>query len=171
MTLKCSKCGAEVPEGSGFCGSCGATAGSGGAKGQAQYSQWWASTSALVARDPVVVVVGIGAILLCLGTFLSWVDMGRFADTLGLQMSAGPVVLALGALLALSLVLARGGTPGAWSIVILVLSAVCLVLVFQTMIYLGDHDADIGAGLYVSMVGGFVTASGGLLEVMRALKK
>jgi hypothetical protein len=97
--------------------------------------------------------------------------MGRFADTLGLQMAAGPVVLALGALLALSLVLARGGTPGAWSIVILVLSVVCLVLVFQTMVYLGDHEIDIGAGLYVSMVGGFATASGGLLETMHVLKK
>jgi len=169
--LKCSKCGAEIPESSGFCGSCGSTVGGGGAKGQAQFSQWWASTSALVSRDPVVVVVGIGAVLLCLGTFLSWVDMGRFADTLGLQMTAGPVVLALGALLALTLVLSRGGMPGAWSIVILVLSAVCLVLVFQTMIYLDDHNADIGAGLYVSMVGGFATASGGLLEIMRVVKK
>jgi len=168
--LKCSKCGAEVPEGSGFCGSCGATAGSSGAKGQAQFSQWWASTSALVTRDPVVVVVGIGAILLCLGTFLSWWSM-RGADMLGLQMAAGPVVLALGALLALSLVLARGGTPGAWSIVILVLSAVCLVLVFQTMIWMDDQEYDMGAGLYVSMVGGFATASGGLLETMRVLKK
>ncbi|MBN2098716.1 MAG: zinc-ribbon domain-containing protein [Dehalococcoidia bacterium] len=169
--MKCSKCGAEIPEGSVFCGSCGATVGAGGAKGQSQLSQWWASTSALVSRDPVLVVVGIGAILLCLGTFLSWVNAGRFEDTLGLQMEAGPVVLALGALLALSLLLARGGTPGAWSIVILVLSGVCLVLVFQTMIYLDDHDADIGAGLYVSMIGGFATASGGLLEVMRVLKK
>jgi zinc-ribbon domain len=169
--LKCGKCGAEVPEGSGFCGSCGATVGGGGAKGQTQFSQWWTSTSALVSRDPVVVVVGIGAVLLCLGTFLSWVDMGRFADTLGLQMTAGPAVLALGALLALTLVLARGGTPGAWSIVILVLSAVCLALVFQTMIYLDDHNADFGAGLYVSMVGGFATASGGLLETMRVIKK
>jgi hypothetical protein len=168
--LKCSKCGAEVPEGSGFCGSCGAAAGAGAAKGQGQFSQWWASTSALLSRDPVVAVVGIGAILLCVGAFLPWWSM-RGADVLGLQMTAGPVVLALGALLALSLVLARGGTPGAWSIVILVLSAVCLVLVFQTMIYLDDHDADIGAGLYVAMVGGFATASGGLLETMRVLKK
>ena len=168
--MKCSKCGAEIPEGSGFCGSCGAMASSGGGKGQAQFSQWWASTSALVARDPVVLVVGIGATLLCLGTFLSWISRNG-ADVLGLQVTAGPVVLALGALLALTLVLSRGGTPGAWSIVILVLSAVCLVLVFQTMIYLGDHDADIGAGLYVSMVGGFATASGGLLEIMRTLKK
>jgi zinc-ribbon domain len=169
--LKCGKCGAEVPEGSGFCGSCGATVGTGGATGQSQFSQWWASTSALISRDPVVVVVGIGAILLCLCAFLSWVDMGRFADTLGLQTTAGPVVLALGALLGLSLVLSRGGTPGAWSIVILVLSTVCLALIFQTMIYLGDHDADIGAGLYVCMVGGFAAATGGLLEVMRVLKK
>jgi zinc-ribbon domain len=168
--LKCSKCGAEIPEGSGFCGSCGAAAGSGGAKGQAQFSQWWASTSALVTRDPVVVVVGIGAILLCLGTFLSWISRNG-ADVLGLQVTAGPVVLALGALLALTLVLSRGGTPGAWSVVILVLSAVCLVLVFQTMIWMDDQRYDMGAGLYVSMVGGFATASGGLLEVMRVLKK
>jgi hypothetical protein len=169
-TLKCSKCGAEIPEGSGFCGSCGATVGAGGAKGQAQLSQWWASTSALVSRDPVLVVVGIGAILLCLGAFLSWISRSG-ADVLGLQMTAGPVVLALGALLALSLVLARGGTPGAWSIVILVLSGVCLALVFQTMIWMDDQGYDIGAGLYVSMVGGFAAASGGLLEVMRVLKK
>jgi len=51
------------------------------------------------------------------------------------------------------------------------LSVVCLVLVFQTMVYLGDHEIDIGAGLYVSMVGGFATASGGLLETMHVLKK
>jgi hypothetical protein len=86
-------------------------------------------------------------------------------------MTAGPVVLALGAFLALALVLARGGTPGAWSIVILVLSVVELALIFQTMIYMDDHDISAGAGLYVAMVGGFATASGGVLETMRILKK
>jgi len=175
--LKCGKCGAEIPEGSGFCGSCGATAGSGGAKGQAQYSQWWASTSALVTRDPVVVVVGIGVVLLCLGAFLPWVSMPHAADTLGLQVTAGPVVLAVGAIIGLALMLARGGTPGAWSMVILVLSVVELALVFQAMINLDDMeyldyvDASIGAGLYVAMVGGFATGCGGLLETMRILKK
>jgi hypothetical protein len=169
--LKCSKCGKEVPEGSGFCGSCGATVGASEAKGQNQFSQWWASTAALIGRDPVVVVVGIGALLLCLGAFLPWQSVRYGADVLGLQMAGGPAVLALGAFLALTLVLARGGTPGAWSIVILVLSAVCLVVVVQTMIYLDDHDASIGAGLYVGIVGGFATASGGLLETMRILKK
>ncbi len=168
--MKCSKCGAEVQEGSGFCGSCGATVGAGAAKGQGQFSQWWASTSALLSRDPVVIVVGIGAILICLGAFLPWISRSG-ADVLGLQMAAGPVVLALGALLALSLVLARGGTPGAWSIVIMVLSVVCLALVFQTMIWMDDQRYDTGAGLYVSVVGGFATASGGLLETMRVLKK
>jgi len=177
--LNCNKCGAQITEGSGFCGSCGTAVGTSGAKGQSQSSQWWAATSALLSRDPVVVVVGIGALLLCLGAFLPWVSVPRSADTLGLQVAAGPVVLALGALLGLALVLARGGTPGAWSIVILVLSAVELALVFQTMIHLSDTDfleysfrnASIGAGLYVAMVGGFATASGGLLETMRILKK
>jgi hypothetical protein len=117
----------------------------------------------------------MGALLLCLGAFLPWVSVPRTADTLGLQIAAGPVVLALGAFLGLALVLARGGTPGAWSIVILVLSAVELVLIFQTMIHLNDiyeHTSiSIGAGLYVAMVGGFATASGGVLETMRILKK
>jgi hypothetical protein len=39
------------------------------------------------------------------------------------------------------------------------------------MIYLDDHDLSSGAGLYVAMVGGFATASGGVLETMRILKK
>jgi hypothetical protein len=172
--LKCSKCGKEVPEGSGFCGSCGTVVGASEAKGQNQVSQWWASTAALLSRDPVVAAVGLGALLLCLGAFLPWVSIPHGPDVLGLQETAGPVVLALGALLALALVLSRGGTPGAWSIVILVLSAVGLVLIFQTMIYLNDnlqYNFSIGAGLYVAMVGGFATASGGLLETMRILKK
>lgn len=168
--MKCTKCGAQIPEGSGFCGSCGTTIGMGDSKGGSQFAQWWASTAALLGRDPVVVIVAIGVILLCVGAFLPWNEQyGQ--KVLGLQMAAGPVVLALGAFLALALVLARGGTPGAWSIVIMVLSMVCLVLVIQTMIYLDDHNADLGAGLYVAMAGGFVTASGGLLETMRILKK
>jgi len=173
--LNCNKCGAQITEGSGFCGSCGATVGTSGTKGQSQFSQWWASTSALLSRDPVVPIVGMGALLLCLGAFLPWVSVPRTADTLGLQIAAGPVVFAVGAFLVLALVLARGGTPGAWSIVILVLSVVELVLIFQTMIYLSDNlertNASIGAGLYVAMVGGFATASGGVLETMRILKK
>lgn len=169
--MKCNKCGAEVPEGSGFCGSCGATVGAGAAKGQGQFAQWWTSTAALIGRDPAVVVVGIGAFLLSLGALLPWWSLRHAADVMGLQMTAGPVVLALGALLALAMVLSRGGTPGAWSIVILVLSAVALVLIFQTMIYMSDHDYGIGAGVYVAMFGGLATASGGLLETMRVLKK
>jgi hypothetical protein len=169
--LNCSKCGAQITGGSGFCGSCGATVGTSDAKGQSQFSQWWASTSALISRDPVIVIVGIGAILLCLGAFLPWISVPRTADTLGLQIAAGPVVLAVGAMLALALVLARGGTPGAWSVVILVLSVVCLTLIFQTMIWMDDHDYTLGAGLYVAMVGGFASASGGVLETMRILKK
>ncbi len=169
--LYCKKCGAQVSEGSDFCGSCGASIDGANTKGQPQFSQWLASTSALIKRDPVVVIVGLGAFLLCLGALLPWLDKGRLPDVLGLQMSAGPVVFTLGALLVLALVLARGGTPGAWSVVIIVLSVVELVLIFQTMIHLEDSHADSGAGIYVAMVGGFVTAAGGIVEMMRILKK
>ena len=169
-TLKCSKCGAEVPEGTVFCGSCGAPMTAGEAKGQDQFSQWWSSTAAMVGRDPVAVMVGLGALMLCLGSFLSWISRSG-PDILGVQMAAGPVVLALGAIMVLAMVLARGGTPGAWGIVILVLSGVCLALIFQEMVYLDDNNQDIGAGVYVAMVGGLATAIGGFLEITRALKK
>lgn len=169
--MKCRKCGAQVTEGSIFCGVCGASVGASDAKGSGQLSQWWAATAALLGRDPVVVVVGIGAFLLCLGSFLSWEDRGSWPDVLGLQETAGPVVLALGVMMVLALLLSRGGTPGAWSIVIVALSVVCLVLIFQTMIYLDDNRADPGAGLYVAMAGGIAAAIGGVLEAMRVLKK
>ncbi len=169
--MYCKKCGAQISEGSGFCGSCGAPVEGGGAKGQVQFSQWLASTSALIKRDPVVVIVGLGAFLLWLGALLPWISLRHLPDTLGLQMEAGPVVFALAAFMVLALVMARGGTPGAWSIVIIVLSVVELVLIFQTMIHLEDTNADTGAGLYVAMVGGFVTTAGGVLEMMRILKK
>ena len=40
------------------------------------------------------------------------------------------------------------------------------------MIWIDDQRYyDMGAGLYVSMAGGFATATGGLLETMRILKK
>ncbi len=168
--MKCGKCGAEIPDGTVFCGSCGAPMAAGEAKGQEQFSQWWATTAAMVGRDPVAVMVGIGSLMLCLGSFLSWISRSG-PDVLGLQMAAGPVVLALGAIIALALLLARSGTPGAWSIVILVLSAVCLALIFQAMIFLDDNHQDPGAGVYVAMVGGLATATGGLLETMRILKK
>lgn len=139
-------------------------------KTQDQFSQWWSTTATIIGRDPAAVIVGTGSLLLCVGSFLSWITRPG-ADVLGLQQAAGPVVLALGVIIALALVLARGGTPGAWSIVILALSAVCLALIFQEMMFLDDNHYDIGAGVYVAMVGGLVTAAGGLFETTRILKK
>jgi hypothetical protein len=39
------------------------------------------------------------------------------------------------------------------------------------MIWMDDQHYSMGAGLYVAIIGGFATASGGLLETMRILKK
>ncbi len=167
---KCGKCGAEVPEGTIFCGACGAPLAAGEAGGQDQFSQWLSGMVAMLARDPVVTLVGLGSLMLCVGSFLSWVSRSG-PDILGLQVAAGPVVLALAVIMALAVLLARGGTPGAWGVVVLALSVVCLVLVFQEMIYLDDAHQSIGAGIYVAVAGGLVTAMGGLVETMRSLKK
>lgn len=168
--MKCGKCGAQVPDGTVFCGYCGSPITPGDAGPDERFSRWWSTAAATIGRDPVVVIVGIGSLMLCVGSFLSWISRSG-PDVLGLQMAAGPVVLALGVIMALALMLARGGAPGAWSIVILALSGVCLALIFQEMMYLDDNRQDIGAGVYVVMVGGLVTGVGGLLETMRALKK
>ena len=171
--MKCSKCEAEIPDGTTFCGSCGAPMTAGETRGEDRFSQWWATTAAMAGRDPAALMVGLGGLMLCLGAFLSWISRSG-PDVLGVQMAAGPVVLALGAIMVLAMVLARGGTPGAWGIVVLVLSGVCLALIFQEMVYLDDNKeyiGDIGAGVYVAMVGGLATAIGGFLETTRALKK
>ncbi len=168
--MKCSKCGEQVPDGTVFCGYCGSPITPGDARPDEQFSRWWSTTAAMIGRDPVVAIVGLGSLMLCVGSFLSWISRPG-PDVLGLQMAAGPVVLALGVIIALALMLARGGTPGAWGIVILVLSAVSLALIFQEMMYLDDNRQDIGAGVYVAMVGGLVTAVGGLLETVGALRK
>ncbi len=181
--MKCIKCGAEMPDGMLFCGSCGAGVAAGGAgQRQDQLAQWWSATAAMLARDPVVFITGIGSILLCVGSFLSWIT-GPGPDGLGLQQPAGPAVLVLGAIIALAMMLARGGAPGAWGIVIVVLSAVSLALIFQEMMYLDDNldsgllyyahggQAEMGAGVYVAMVGGLLTAVAGLMEATRAIKK
>jgi len=119
----------------------------------------------LIRLDPVLAIIPVGSFFMILGAFLPWVT-GR-VNTLGLQFPAGALMLALGVLFLVVLVLSRTGTPGSWGLVVLMISALALALIFQTIYHFADVDASIGAGVYLAMVGGLVTTVAGVLEYTR----
>jgi len=168
--MYCTKCGAQIPEGSKFCNSCGAPVASEGAKAPSLLSQW----SLLIKLDPVLAIIPVGSLLILVGAFLPWETWGepffRFT-VLGLQIPGGAVVFALGVLFPVVLVLSRSGTPGAWGVVMLLLGALALTLIFQTMYHINDVDHSIRAGVYVAMVGALVTACAGVIEQVGIRKK
>ena len=172
--MYCAKCGKEIPAGSQFCNSCGTPVFDEKAQGMGRLPQWWAALLQIVKLDPLAGIIPIGAFLLLLGSFLvwgSWDGLFLRSTILGLQMPAGAVAFAVGMLLLVVLVLSRSGTPGAWGIVMILLSALALVLIFQTMYYIEDNDGTIREGVYIAMVGAFTTAYAGELERRHPYKK
>ena len=169
--MYCNKCGREMPEGSRFCNTCGTQASSGGTS-YGRTSAVFEPLVAQVKRDPVLAIISVGSLLLVLGPLLAWWSIPQRPATLGLQMSGGAAVLAAGILLLVTLVLSRTGMPGAWGIVTMLISALPLILVFQSMYWINDQAVDltIREGVYVSMVGGLLTAVGGGLEYYHSSK-
>jgi signal transduction histidine kinase len=169
--MYCNKCGREMPEGSRFCNTCGTQASSGGTS-YGRAANVFEPLVAQIKRDPVMALVSVGSLMLVLGPLLAWVSARFGAATLGLQMPSGAAVLAAGVLLLVTLVLSRTGMPGAWGIVTMLISALALVLVFQSMYWINDQAVDITIreGVYVSMVGGLLTATGGGLEYYHSSK-
>lgn len=170
--MYCNKCGREMPEGSRFCNTCGTQASSGGMGSYGKAANVFEPLVAQIKRDPVVALVSVGSLMLVLGPLLAWVSARFGAATLGLQMPSGAAVLAAGVLLLVTLVLSRTGMPGAWGIVTMLISALALILVFQSMYWINDQAVDltIREGVYVSMVGALLAAVGGGLEYYHSSK-
>lgn len=171
--MYCDKCGREIPSGSRFCSSCGTLASSQGTGSGSKTPTFFEPLVSQVKKDPVLALTSVGSLLLVLGPLLAWVSARFGAANLGLQMPSGAAVLAAGILTIATLVLSRTGTPGAWSVVTLLLSALALILVFQTIYWINDQGVDltIREGVYISMVGGLFTAFGGGLEYYYSSKK
>ncbi|MCX5990829.1 MAG: hypothetical protein NTZ04_00615 [Chloroflexi bacterium] len=53
----------------------------------------------------------------------------------------------------------------------ILLSALALALIFQTMYYIEDNDGTIREGVYIATVGAFATAYAGELEWRHPYKK
>jgi hypothetical protein len=171
--MYCNKCGKEIPDGHRFCSTCGTQVASQATRGETKASAMFEPLTQAVKLDPVMAIMSVGSLLLLLGPFLAWWSRPHIPATLGLGMTGGPVVLAAGVLLLAVLVLSRTGTPGAWGIVMILLSALALALVFQSMYVINNYDLDltIREGVYVSMVGALVAGCGGGLEYYNASKK
>lgn len=163
--MYCSKCGAQIPDDSTFCSSCGAPVSGQVVKGQGP--QTLDMLSKRIKADPAGTLIIVGSLLAIIGTFLAWVTghplAGHFT-TLGIATSQGAVVCAVAVLFLGVLVLARSGAIGKWSAVMLLLSALALALVFQSIYTLKDNHYSIGAGVWVVMSGVLITAAGSAVE-------
>jgi len=158
--MYCSKCGAQIPEDSTFCGSCGTPVSGQVVKGQEP--QALDMLSRRIKADPAGTLIVVGSLLAIIGTFLAWIT-GRFS-TLGVELSQGAVICTVAVLFLGVLVLARSGAAGKWSIVMLLLSALALALIFQSIYFLKHNDLPIGAGVWVAMSGVLITAAGSAVE-------
>ena len=163
----CAKCGAEIPDDSVQCSSCGAkVSGEAPAAGPGALSM----LSLMIKADPTLFLTMVGSLLIILGAFLPWVAE-FYGSALGVEAAQGAAVLVVGVLLLAALVLSRSGATGAWGVVMVLLTALELALIFQTLYYLKDNDAPIGAGFWVAMAGALIIAVSPLLARFVAAKK
>lgn len=164
--MYCSKCGAQIPEDSTFCGSCGTPVSGQVVKGHGP--QTLDMLSQRIKTDPAGTLIVLGSLLAIIGSFLAWItghpSAGGHFTILGIATSQGAVICAVAVLFLGVLVLARSGAAGKWSAVMLLLSALALALVFQSIYTLKDSHYFIGAGVWVAMSGVLITAAGSAVE-------
>jgi len=166
--MLCPKCGAEIPDDSVHCSSCGgkisdeAPAPGGGAASM---------LTLLIKADPAGALTLLGSFFIILGAFLPWVaGTVYYPSALGVEAAQGAAVLVVGVLLLAVLVLSRSGAAGAWGVVMVLLTALELALIFQSLYYIRDNDATLGAGFWVAMVGALIIAVSPLVARFGAKK-
>ncbi len=163
----CPKCGAEIPDDSVQCSSCGAKI-SGASAGPGAASIF----TMLIKADPAGALTLVGSFFIILGAFLPWAT-AYGTSLLGVMISEGAVLLLVGVLLLAALVLSRSGAAGAWNVVMLLLSLLALALIFQTICVIGGlyyRGATEGAGVWLTMVGALATTAAALLALFGAKK-
>lgn len=167
--MLCPKCGAEIPDDSVQCSSCG-----GKISGEAPAPGGGAASmlTLLIKADPAGALTLVGSFFIILGAFLPWVSgTVYYPSALGVEAAQGAAVLLVGVLFLAALVLSRSGAAGAWGVVMLLLSALALALIFQSLYYIRDNDATLGAGFWLAMVGALAITAAALLGQFGAAKK
>ncbi|MEE9400603.1 MAG: zinc ribbon domain-containing protein, partial [Dehalococcoidia bacterium] len=117
----CAKCGAEIPDNSVQCSSCGTkVSGEAPAAGPGALSM----LSLMIKADPTLFLTMVGSLLIILGAFLPWVaGTAYYGSALGVEAAQGAVIHLVGVLLLAVLVLSRSGAAGTWGVVMVLLTA------------------------------------------------
>jgi hypothetical protein len=160
----CIKCGGEIPEESKFCPDCGAKvvvpkppkvreAPIGIGEGAFGTPDWFAL---------------IGALLLLVGPFLSWVDVLGFPAQ-GLDSNDGIILYVMGALCLAAVIMARN--LGRISAMVYVGLALCALAIVGHFAYL-IHDSaaiewgDMDIGFYIAGAGAVLVLLGGISRLL-----
>ncbi len=171
--MLCVKCGAENPNDSSSCSSCGAAISPEPAEGKD------IQASTILSEHPTIkvtkVLIVAGALLLIIGAFLPWLKYVNYYGNysyLGVELVAGPVICLVGVLFLAALVLSWSEAASKWSVVMALLSAVPLALLGQ-ILYVYGHEhvfSFLAYGLWVSLAGAIVVTGGSLLEFFGQLQ-
>jgi hypothetical protein len=124
----------------------------------------------MIKADPTLFLIMVGSLLIILGAFLPWVAE-FYGSALGVELPQGAAVIVVGVLLLAALVLSRSGAAGAWGVVMVLLCALELAMIFQSLYSLKNSELTIGAGFWVAMSGALIIAVSPLLARFGAAKK
>lgn len=163
--MVCGKCGAENPDGSTLCSSCGQPVA--GDTPEFVMPGKLAMMKMMVQADPTLALISIGWMIVTVGAFTPWVSSGG-TGVLGLNSVNGGSVLVVAMVCLIALLLSRSATPGPWGIIIALLALLEVALVFQALYFLKDNSLPIAGGYWVSMVGVLAIGYGAYKEVRKA---
>ena len=164
----CAKCGAENPEGSTTCSSCGSPI-----AGDAQEVVMpgkLATIKLMVQADPALTLIIVGSLLVILGAFLPWVSV-QGSGVLGINAANGSALLVVGVLCMSILMIARSGATGPWNIVMFLLNFLALALVFQALYWLRENLNFIAGGYWISMIGVLGITGGTAVDIRKGMQK
>ena len=146
----CAKCGAENPEGSTTCSSCGSPVA--GDTQEVVMPGKLALMKLMVKADPALALIMVGSLLVIVGAFVPWISLNG-SGILGINAVNGSALLIVGVLCMSILMIARSGATGPWNIVMFLLNFVALALVFQALYWLRENMNFISGGYWISMIG------------------
>jgi len=173
--MYCGKCGAQITDSSIHCPSCGERVS--GEVPAGQPSQVPPFSSQQPKADSSGIIAIAGSFLLILGAFLPWMGGAGGFVAIGTFMPIGNIgvaVLIVGVLSLPVTVMARSGSAGAWSVVMLILGALALALISQVLYFMRDPQNDfptIGPGFWIAMAGALAFAAGSLLQLFGTSKR
>lgn len=163
--MVCGKCGAENPDGSTLCSSCGQPVA--GDTPEFVMPGKLAMMKMMAQADPTLALISVGWMILTVSAFVPWLSLNG-TGILGVNAMNGSVILLTGLLCMIALLLSRSGTPGPWSIIIAMLALLEVAFFFQALVWYKQNMDFIAAGYWVSMVGVLLISYGAYKEVRKA---